>query len=180
MYSYHPAGGVAAKRLLVTSDGTTIQDKTITYAFDSEGKVSNYTYPDGRQFTYTYDQMGRPQKLDELWTPGLIRAAAKNATYNEAGQMTKLDILIFSDENSTNDNYYITETRTYNFRHQLTQIASSSTLGYTYSATQNNGKITKMNNAATGEEVNYAYDEGPLLLPLRRRTKYPLLGRQRG
>ena len=47
MYSYHPAGGVAAKRLLVTSDGTTIQDKTITYAFDSEGKVSNYTYPDG-------------------------------------------------------------------------------------------------------------------------------------
>ena len=68
MYSYHPAGGVAAKRLLVTSDGTTIQDKTITYAFDSEGKVSNYTYPDGRQFTYTYDQMGRPQKLDYTYS----------------------------------------------------------------------------------------------------------------
>ena len=146
-----PAGGVAAKRLLVTSGSTNIQDKTITYAFDSEGKVSNYTYPDGRQFEYTYDQMGRPQKLRELWetTQGLWRDAAKNAEYNEAGQMTKLDILSWSDENATNSNDYITETREYNYRHQLTQIATSGiisglpntsinphgyTLDYTYSA----------------------------------------------
>ena len=127
MYSYHPAGGVTAKRLLVTNMTTVVQDKTITYAYDTEGKVSNYTYPDGRQFEYTYDQMGRPQKLRELWenTQGLWRDAAKNAEYNEAGQMTKLDILTWSDESATNDNYYITETRQYNFRHQSTQLATS-------------------------------------------------------
>ena len=97
MYSYASVGGVTKKRLyidrLVNSTLTVIKDQTFTYTFNTEGKVATYAYPDGRNFTYTYDQMARPQKLEEEWTPGQWRDAAKNATYNEAGQLTSLDIL---------------------------------------------------------------------------------------
>jgi RHS repeat-associated protein len=42
----------------------------------------------------------------------------------------------------------------------LTRITVPSAIdfGYTFSATQNNGRVTKMNNYMNGEEVNYSYD----------------------
>ena len=63
-------------------------------------------------------------------------------------------------------NYY-QETRTYNSRFQLTRLTammptnygnSRIDLGYTYSATQNNGQITQEKDWLSGEEINYSYD----------------------
>ena len=55
-----------------------------------------------------------------------------------------------------------TETRQYNVLGQLTSLQVMNGVGldvqYTYSATQNNGQITKMNGNLKTEEVNYTYD----------------------
>ena len=45
--------------------------------------------------------------------------------------------------------------RTYNSLQQLTQVGS---LSYNYSANQNNGQITSVHDAASGETITYAYD----------------------
>jgi YD repeat-containing protein len=55
------------------------------------------------------------------------------------------------------------ETRQYNALKQLTSIATSGpgpnvNFSHSFSSTQNNGKITQMQDIATGETIQYAYD----------------------
>jgi len=77
-----------------------------------------------------------------------------NLTYGPAGELLTM----------TYGGY--NETRTYNDLYQLTRLTDTPTGGggatvdfqYYFSATQNNGKITKMKDWVTGEEVNYTYD----------------------
>ena len=52
-----------------------------------------------------------------------------------------------------------TETRTYNANLQLTSLVSGTyQYSYNYSATQNNGRIQSVFDAASGETVTYQYD----------------------
>ena len=72
-----------------------------------------------------------------------------SATYGPAGELRTLT------------NWGRTETRTYNSRMQLTSIRVPGEAGhtYSYSGTENNGRIASETDGMTGEEVVYQYDE---------------------
>jgi YD repeat-containing protein len=78
MYSYHPAGGVVAKRLQVNrvvAGGSASVNLDVGYTFDSAGRVVNTTVPyssggagvNEPTITYYtgYDSMGRPSWLND-------------------------------------------------------------------------------------------------------------------
>jgi hypothetical protein len=55
---------------------------------------------------------------------------------------------------------YLVETRSYNNRQEMTRltVAGYADWEYRYSASQNEGRITQMEDWVTGEEVTYQYD----------------------
>ena len=163
MYSYTAGGLMTKKRMAIelenAADGSVQSNYAeAQYAYDSEGRRTQMTYPrgrwrdlgsegqpwiqdPGRTLDYTYDAMGRLHTMAEpypavTWVNGV--------TYNAAGQATQIG----------------GETRTYNIIGQLTRIASGSNFDerYDYHATQNDGRITGKKNLVSGEEVLYAYD----------------------
>ena len=162
MYSY----GVApvTKRLRVTR-GTQTFNLDSGYTYDTEGRMTAIQYPSswngsswvaGANLGNTYDSMGRLQKLTDLTAQSDI---ISNATYGPAGQLLTMTAGTSSG---------INETRTYNSLGQLTQMSScvnsygncpaNLNVQYSYSATQNNGKITSQQDLLSGEQVTYTYD----------------------
>ena len=116
MYSYNGPGGITAKRLYAEREQkdnngyfttTVVQDKTITYTYDSEGRAYQYVRPDGKQFTYTYDEMGRRKRLSEVATNYGLVDAPRNVQYNVVGQLKHLEYR--ATRYPTNSPRYITE-----------------------------------------------------------------------
>ena len=155
-YGYTVAGLVTAKTLTM---GT--RSLTANYTYDNEGKPTSVKYPDtqiwngsglstvtGATYNLTYDTMSRPSGMTQQGGGTLVQ----RVVYNAANQMTQLWF-----------NGY-TEARTYNNRLQMTQLTAtigattSLSMGYAYSATQNNGQITSQTDGVSGEQVVYAYD----------------------
>ena len=148
MYSYDPAGGMLKKKLTLAKAQNNPGSLEATWTYDDEGKMTSIKYPNslsltGTTYTYTFDSMGRPLSLSDGTTN-----IASGATYGPAGEMTALS---YSG---------IAESRSYNDQKQLTGISiyGLGSIGYNYSATNNNGRIASMNNTFTGENVTYAYD----------------------
>ena len=84
-----------------------------------------------------------------------------SATYGVAGEM-----LTMSWSGGFSPSNYITETRTYNERLQLTRQRAVSMFGlagldveYRFPAGTNNGRISSQKENVSGEEVTYQYDE---------------------
>ncbi len=128
-----------------------------TYTFNGEGEMTAMTYPStgtsitpvaGASYTYSYDSMYR---LGGMKTSGGT-TIVNNVTYNAASQLLTMTF------GTT------TETRGYNTLNQLTSINGQNTSGtiknltYNYPAGTNNGKISSMYNAVSGETVTYTYD----------------------
>ncbi len=156
MYSYTRAGLTTKKRLRVTADQAPAnpRDLDAVYTYDNEGKMTAVTYPTthhndgswvsdpGTTFTYTFDDMGRPNKLNE--NDPLLGSIdwVKDVLYGVAGQMTQMKYLSTKDQHPVLP--YVQETRQYNERLQLTRLTTNGTdMEYRYSATQNNGRITQ-------------------------------------
>ena len=113
-------------------------------------------YPLGHRIDYGYDALGRLNAMNwadfngSTWS--VPRSFVSNVGYNAAGQLTGMTYLGHN------------ETRAYNNLQQLTRITT--TLGaavkmdmqYTFSATANDGRITKSTDWVSGEEVSYQYD----------------------
>jgi hypothetical protein len=88
---------------------------TANYTYNNEGQLVSTQYPNsGPTFTYTLDSMGRPIKLTDNQAAPVDWA--KDVVYNVAGQMTQVQVDYPNFLNKT----------------------------YTYSATQNDGRITQM------------------------------------
>jgi hypothetical protein len=134
---------------------------TTTLTYDNEGRRTQIKYPDyyagtapnyyvqtGVRLQYLYDVMGRPSTLNVVDAQGVVqRTLASGTSYNAAGQLLGMSYLGAS------------ETRQYNARNQLTRLTMTGMdLEYVYSATQNDGRIDRMKNWTTGEDVNYQYD----------------------
>ena len=168
-YSYSQPGRMTAQRLRMQpanpgTNGTV--DLDATYGWDTEGKMTSLTYPTSGiglgtppQYTYQYDVMGRLTGMKQgvcLFYSGALCANYDNSTmmsvasatqFNAAGQVLQMSY----------DG--VSESRTYNSMLQLTQLGTAvGTFTYTYSTTQNNGRITQSTDAVTGETVQYAYD----------------------
>ena len=105
----------------------------------------------GPTFTDTLDAMERPVSLTSNQAAGIL---AQNVVYNAADQITQMD-------RARGGGLMSTEYRTYNALLQVTAVSESHSLynyGYTYSATQNNGRILQSTDAAAGQTINYTYD----------------------
>ena len=156
MYSYHNAGGVTKKRVQIT--GTPFGSSTINmdaaYTYDGEGRVLSIRYPfgkvnsngttgDGPLYSYTYDSLGRLQRMTDGTT-----AWVNDVTYGPADEMLSMTANGF------------TETRTYNANLQLTELVSGASVHRKYisSATQNNGQIVSQQDLVSGETISYQYD----------------------
>jgi RHS repeat-associated protein len=103
-----------------------------------------YNVP-GASYNYSYDSMYR---LGGMTTSGGT-TVVNGVSYNAANQLLGMTY------------NGIAETRGYNVLNQLTSIVAGSTenLTYTYPAgPNNNGKISSMYNALSGETVTYTYD----------------------
>ena len=104
----------------------------------------------GASYNYSYDSMYR---LDGMTTSGGTTVVS-GVSYNAANQLLGMTF------NGT------TETRSYNVLGQLTGLRISSQLSpncvknltYNYPTGTNNGKVSSMYNAVSGETVTYAYD----------------------
>jgi RHS repeat-associated protein len=167
MYSYTAytaagAGLPSAKRLQVnqlvyTGTGHVAETANLdsTYTYNNEGKLTAITYPStdngsgtsvpGASYNYSYDSMYR---LSGMTTSGGT-TVVNGVSYNAANQLLGMTY------------NGIGETRGYNVLNQLTSIVAGGTenLTYTYPAgPNNNGKITSMYNAVSGETVTYTYD----------------------
>jgi len=149
MFSYTSAGLTTHKRLDV-SRGVNTATLASDFTYDDEGKLVTYTYPlSGNIYQYSFDSMGRQLQLVNITTGDIFAHAA---TYNAASQLTGF---------SYGPAVGWAETRTYNTLGQLTRLTvpTAVDMEYTFSLTQNNGRITKQKDWVSGEEVNYTYDQ---------------------
>jgi RHS repeat-associated protein len=174
MYSYTAstaagAGLPSAKRLQVNQMvyykdiNNQTQHKTVAVNLDStsiynnEGKLTAMTYPStingststpGASYNYTYDSMYR---LSTMTTSGSA-TVVNGVSYNAANQLLGMTY------------NGISETRGYNVLNQLTTLSAQENLTtienltYTYPTGTNNGKISSMSNALSGETISYTYD----------------------
>jgi len=165
-YTYgYTAGGLVASKAVGLNRGNNTATLEVDYTYDNEGRMVTVTSPTttqaGTTYTYTYDALGRPTALAATAGPAAPATLAGGAQYGPAGELLSLTTAYGQGS--------YTETRTYNSRLQLTQIAGSGmpwgqgpvlnvNLQYTYSATQNNGQITQFRDGVSGEQVSYGYD----------------------
>lgn len=83
---------------------------TMAYEYGPMGNRTKVTYPQGREANYTYDTMGRLDKVQEAVTGTTVYADYND--YNAAGRAG--EVLV--------NNSGVTETRTYDDYHRLTNI----------------------------------------------------------
>jgi YD repeat-containing protein len=134
-------------------------------------------------FTYGFDNMGRPSSMTDNYATSMIMydlavganvpfdtTWVQNMQYDYAGRMSSLQYLksisdsgydYAGDEPSVSDSY-TTETMSYNVNGQLASLNFSGGvtggIQYIYSATQNNGQITRAVDTISGETISYQYD----------------------
>ncbi len=83
LFGYTRGGLIKTKQMYYDQMQETL---TATWTYNDEGKMTGVTYPSGRQFTYGYDTMGRPNTLTSNSGVGV-----GSATYNAAGQLTQFE-----------------------------------------------------------------------------------------
>jgi RHS repeat-associated protein len=158
MYSYSAAGGMVGKRLRLIRYGqyTAQGDLNGSWAYDTEGRATDVTYPQwtwcsptcstipGSHYSYAYDTSGRLNTMTDQLNG--LTALVSGVTYGAGNQILSIAGIL-------------NETRTYNNLQQLTTLSANGVaIQYGYSATQNNGKIIFQWDSVSGEQVTYAYD----------------------
>src|SRR5271165_5974379 len=159
MYSYSGPGGVSKKRLQLNQPQSLKLNFDASYAFDTEGRVTSVSYPQsGPTYINQFDSMGRLSGMTDQSNNPIVNSVS----YNAANQLLSI--------------YYgaVGENRTYNNMGQLTNVTVSGglqnmNLTYAYPSGTNNGKISQMTDAISGEQVTYAYDALNRLSGRRRR-----------
>ena len=169
MYSYTQAGLPAGKRLQVNHlvgwqdshgvlhQNTGTRNLDSTYTYNNQGEVTAMTYPGttpgytngvpinvtGASYNYSYDTMYRLAGMTDSGSNTIV----SNVSYDAANRLLTM-------------NYPgAIETRSYNVLGQLVNLAANGeNLTYNYPSGTNNGKVSSMYNAVSGETVTYTYD----------------------
>lgn len=142
-----------------TPAGLVSQKPSLTYNYDSEGKVTVFTPPGvgsidpAKWYTYSFDLMDRPVSM----TDNSTNVWVQNVQYGPADEITQMTRLWLNPQLAYTNQ---TETRQYNALGQLTRITIPTFLDqeYVYSTTQNNGGITQTIDHINNETVSYTYD----------------------
>ena len=169
MYDYSQAGGEIGKRLRIsrslytgsqfTGYQTVNYDLNSSYVYDNEGRMTSIQYPNsgtssapvtGPNLGWAFDTMGRLNTMTDL---AAQTSLISGTTYGASNQLLTI----------TAGTGPASESRTYNAMLQLTQltvtgVTNTVNMTYTYSSSQNNGKIISQTDAVSGETVQYTYD----------------------
>jgi RHS repeat-associated protein len=132
---------------------------TLTYGFDSMGRPNSLTDSTGNS-GYPWNYSGSSSVGPINWV--------QNVSYDYAGRLSSLQY-VNSPSCCSSGAAWTQQTMSYNTNGQLTSLGwatnpygsgfgTPSGLTYTFSSTQNNGQITQMADALSGETVSYAYD----------------------
>jgi RHS repeat-associated protein len=167
LYSYNVAGAVTTKRVRIVRGSSTVT-KNIGYTFDAEGKLATVQYPDvARPFTYSYDLLGRPNRMTGLgWDSDQGAITSDHVTgvsYGLGGELLGMTYLQSSPVEQQQNRWFV-ETRSYNSRLQLTRQTAALNGGATVTdirynfAANNDGRIESRENLVSGETVSYQYD----------------------
>jgi RHS repeat-associated protein len=166
-YSYTPAGNLTKKKLVLTR-GFASASLSAELSYDSEGKVSAVKYPNGTTYRNLFDNLGRLSGMQQDNYPygrGTVDWV-KDVVYGPAGELKQITWAAGIGEAPAYDDYRV-ETRSYNSMLQLTSLTVSPTypgssginVTYNYPAAgANNGRISSMTNAISGETIVYQYD----------------------
>ena len=154
LYSYNQAGRVTANTLLASNGGNLLTNLKATYTWDNQGRMTNLTYPSGTSLAYQYDAMGRLSTMTSSNYPNNpYPLTIATATYTAASQLNTLQYGV---------NATFNESRSYNTLMQLTNLTVSGSgsvnMQYSYTAGQNNGRVSQTTDGVLGETVNYGYD----------------------
>ena len=172
MYSYTGTGAngtglPSAKRLQVNEpanatigshnySGTATANLDTKFTYNTEGKMISMSYPAtglsnapvaGPSYNYSYDSMYRLSGMTISGGGTMV----SGVSYNAANQLLTI-------------NYGTAETRTYNALNQLVTLSAQNgattveNLTYNYPSGANNGKLSSMYNAVSGETITYTYD----------------------
>jgi RHS repeat-associated protein len=180
MYRYSVGGLMVGKRMQLSPNPdpnkpwpkdaeTSNLDSTFTY--DNEGQyLGPQGYPNWPQsFSYSTDTLGRPTGITASpLNPGDDpRVVVKDVIYGVAGELQQARIYK-EPAPYTYVTTYLKRTWNYNTLFQATRETvvneeggTSTTvldLQYSYTAGQNNGRITQRTEAVSGEQVSYSYD----------------------
>ena len=150
-YSYHPAGAVTAKKLVVTRTdpgySPAVNSILANYSYDSAGRVYQVTYPlsppfpinPGNSlpgpvtFTYGYDTLGRPNSLTDQggtsmgyfsgnWS-GTPVNWVQNVQYDLSSRMTSMEFVSsYMSSYDQTDPSYAQQSMTYNVNGQMTGV----------------------------------------------------------
>ena len=165
-YSYNQAGRVTTNTFQAINGSTLLANLAATYAWDTQGRMTNMTYPSGPQLAYQYDAMGRLSQITSPNYPtdpfGVVvqsDTAVISATYTAANQLSTLQY-------GAADQGIFAESRSYNSLMQLTGLTTNYAgngvtvlnMQYVYPAGHNNGRVSQTVDAILGETVNYTYD----------------------
>jgi RHS repeat-associated protein len=171
MYSYTPAGspggGLPSIKLLQVNQnvsyagqyGTATANIESSYTYNNQGEITSISYPDtetpflvtedespyvaGPVYNYSYDSMYRLSGMTDSNNNTIV----SNVSYNAANQLLTINYPAAN------------EVRGYNVLNQLTSLsAGSENLTYSYPTGTNNGKVSSMYNAVSGETITYTYD----------------------
>ncbi len=182
-YGYGAGGLVTSKTLQLTSQGGGPGSQTVNFSYNTDGTLSgislpsiwarstcvgNYCYAQqtGPNYVYSFDTLGRHTQLNETVSGSVM---ANNVSYGgPSGQLSALTWTIPPIPLNQDSGIQFNETRLYNPRGQMTRLKYSAVLSgeplpnvdqtYTFSSTANDGRITQMTDAISGEVVQYQYD----------------------
>ena len=134
---------------------------TATYTYNGLGKVTAVTYPStvatggtvtaGPTYNYSYDSMYRLSGMTQTTTP--TTTIVSNVSYNAANQLLTMNYPGYKETRSYNTLGQLTNLNVENNLYQPTE-----NLTYNYPTGTNNGKVSSMYNAVSGETITYAYD----------------------
>ena len=166
LYSYTQAGLPAAKQLQIYQNVAYLNsanqpaqqwvtgDVEAVYSYNGEGQITSVGYPYTNQFftytygpvyNYSYDSMHRLSGMTDSNNNTIV----SNVSYNAANRLLTMNYPAAN------------ETRSYNVLNQLTNVTAGSGENLTYNYPTNgtnNGKVSSMYNAVSGETVTYTYD----------------------
>ncbi len=178
------AGGLMTSKTLQLTQGVR-GSQTVNFSYNPEGQLSGVSltniylynppgcsgypcYPQqtGPNYVYSFDTLGRSTQLQETVSQSVM---ANNVSYGgPSGQLSALTWTIPPIPLNQDSGIQFNETRLYNPRGQMTRLKYSAVLSgeplpnvdqtYTFSSTANDGRITQMTDAISGEVVQYQYD----------------------
>lgn len=128
----------------INMDGT---PRTLSYFYDSENKRTRLTFPDGQYFTYSYDGLGR---FDKILQSGSVVIA--EATYNSSGQRKTLSRGGPVSASATQSTYQYDPFRIKTLAHNLDGLTTTYDQTWTYNYNPSHQIVSREHSNST-----YAY-----------------------